>query len=38
MARASTGLMPTASVEAWLADQRLSAADGTFSAACSYYA
>ena len=35
---ASTGLMPAARVEAWLADQRRSAADGTFFAACNYYA
>ena len=25
-------------VDAWLADQRRSAADGTFFAACNYYA
>ena len=35
---ASTGLMPPARVEAWLADQRRSAEDGTFFAACNYYA
>ena len=35
---ASTGLVPAADVEAWLADQRRSAADGTFFAACNYYA
>ena len=34
----STGLMLCADVEAWLADQRRSAANGTFFAACSYYA
>ena len=35
---ASTGLMPAADVDAWLADQRRSAEDGTFFAACNYYA
>ena len=35
---ASTGLLPAADVEAWLADQRRSAEDGTFFAACNYYA
>ena len=35
---ASTGLLPAASVDAWLADQRRSAADGTFFGACNYYA
>ena len=35
---ASTGLMPAGDVEAWLADQRRSAEDGTFFAACNYYA
>jgi hypothetical protein len=35
---ASTGLVPTAHVDAWLADQRRSAQDGTFFAACNYYA
>ncbi|MDA0160894.1 methyltransferase domain-containing protein [Solirubrobacter ginsenosidimutans] len=34
---ASTGLMPAADVDAWLADQRRSAQDGTFFAACNYY-
>ena len=35
---ASTGLLPVALVDAWLADQRRSAEDGTFFAACNYYA
>jgi ubiquinone/menaquinone biosynthesis C-methylase UbiE len=35
---ASTGPLPAAQVEAWLADQRRSATDGTFFAACNYYA
>ena len=35
---ATTGQLPAAEVEAWLADQRRSAADGTFFAACNYYA
>ena len=35
---ASTGLVPAAGVDAWLADQRRSAQDGTFFAACNYYA
>jgi ubiquinone/menaquinone biosynthesis C-methylase UbiE len=35
---ASTGLVPAAHVDAWLADQRRSAEDGTFFAACNYYA
>jgi SAM-dependent methyltransferase len=35
---ASTGLLPTADVEAWLDDQRRSAAEGTFFGACNYYA
>ena len=35
---AATGLLPAADVDAWLADQRRSAADGTFFAACNYYA
>jgi hypothetical protein len=35
---ASTGLMPTADVDAWLDDQRSSAANGTFFGACNYYA
>jgi ubiquinone/menaquinone biosynthesis C-methylase UbiE len=35
---ASAGLLPTADVDAWLADQRRAAADGTFFAACNYYA
>ena len=34
----ATGLLPAADVDAWLADQRRSAADGTFFAACNYYA
>jgi ubiquinone/menaquinone biosynthesis C-methylase UbiE len=35
---ASTGLVPAAHADAWLADQRRSAEDGTFFAACNYYA
>ena len=35
---ASNGLLPAADVEAWLADQRRSAEEGTFFAACNYYA
>jgi ubiquinone/menaquinone biosynthesis C-methylase UbiE len=35
---ATTGVLPAADVEEWLADQRRSAADGTFFAACNYYA
>ena len=35
---ATTGQLPAAQVDAWLADQRRSAADGTFFAACNYYA
>ncbi len=35
---ASTGQLPAAQVDAWLADQRRSASDGTFFAACNYYA
>jgi SAM-dependent methyltransferase len=35
---ASSGLVPAADVGAWLADQRRSAEDGTFFAACNYYA
>ena len=35
---ATTGLLPAAVVDAWLADQRRSAANGTFFAACNYYA
>src|SRR4029453_10080496 len=35
---ASTGLVPAADVDAWLADQRRSAQEGTFCAACNYYA
>ena len=35
---ASTGLVPAAQVDAWLADQRRSAEEGTFFAACNYYA
>ena len=34
---ASSGLVGAADVEAWLADQRRSAQDGTFFAACNYY-
>ena len=34
----STGQLPASQVDAWLADQRRSAADGTFFAACNYYA
>jgi ubiquinone/menaquinone biosynthesis C-methylase UbiE len=34
---ASTGLVASADVDAWLADQRRSAEDGTFFAACNYY-
>ena len=35
---AASPAMPAADVDAWLADQRRSAADGTFFAACNYYA
>jgi hypothetical protein len=35
---ASTGQLPAADVNAWLADERRLAADGTFFAACNYYA
>jgi ubiquinone/menaquinone biosynthesis C-methylase UbiE len=35
---ASTGRLTAAEVDAWLADQRRSAEDGTFFAACNYYA
>jgi len=35
---ASSGLLPAAEVTTWLADQRRSAEDGTFFAACNYYA
>jgi ubiquinone/menaquinone biosynthesis C-methylase UbiE len=35
---ATTGQLPAADVDSWLADQRRSAADGTFFAACNYYA
>jgi ubiquinone/menaquinone biosynthesis C-methylase UbiE len=35
---ASTGLVPAADADAWLADQRRSAENGTFFAACNYYA
>ena len=35
---ASTGQLSAAHVDAWLADQRRSASDGTFFAACNYYA
>ena len=35
---ATLGLLPTDRVDAWLADQRRASADGTFFAACNYYA
>jgi len=35
---ASGGQLPVAQVDAWLADQRRSAGDGSFFAACNYYA
>ena len=35
---AATGALPAADVEAWLADQRHASQDGTFFAACNYYA
>ena len=35
---ASTGLLPSAEVDAWLADQRRSSEEGTFFGACNYYA
>jgi ubiquinone/menaquinone biosynthesis C-methylase UbiE len=35
---AAKGLLPAADADAWLADQRRSAQDGTFFAACNYYA
>ncbi len=35
---ATTSQLPAADVDAWLAAQRRSAADGTFFAACNYYA
>jgi ubiquinone/menaquinone biosynthesis C-methylase UbiE len=35
---ASTGQLPAEHVDAWLADQRRAAADGSFFAACNYYA
>ncbi len=35
---ASTGQLPSTQVDAWLADQRRSASDGTFFASCNYYA
>jgi ubiquinone/menaquinone biosynthesis C-methylase UbiE len=35
---ATSGRLPAEHVDAWLADQRRSAADGTFFAACNYYA
>jgi ubiquinone/menaquinone biosynthesis C-methylase UbiE len=35
---AATGLVPAAHVDAWLADQRRAAENGTFFAACNYYA
>jgi hypothetical protein len=34
---ASTGLLRSADVDAWLADLRRSAEVGTFFAACNYY-
>jgi ubiquinone/menaquinone biosynthesis C-methylase UbiE len=34
----AAGILPAADVDAWLADQRRSADDGTFFAACNYYA
>jgi ubiquinone/menaquinone biosynthesis C-methylase UbiE len=34
---ASTGLLPTPDVDAWLDDQRRSAVEGTFFGACNYY-
>jgi SAM-dependent methyltransferase len=35
---ASSGFLPAAQAEAWLADQRRSSEDGAFFAACNYYA
>lgn len=35
---ASTGLLSAADVDAWLTDQRHAVTDGTFFAACNYYA
>ena len=35
---AATGQLTAAQVDTWLADQRRSASDGTFFAACNYYA
>jgi ubiquinone/menaquinone biosynthesis C-methylase UbiE len=35
---ASTGALPDSDVEAWLDDQRRASEDGTFFAACNYYA
>jgi ubiquinone/menaquinone biosynthesis C-methylase UbiE len=35
---ATTGQLPSTQVDAWLADQRRSASDGTFFASCNYYA
>jgi len=35
---ARAGLVPTEQVDAWLREQRQAAADGTFFAACNYYA
>jgi ubiquinone/menaquinone biosynthesis C-methylase UbiE len=35
---ASTGLVPASHADAWLVDQRRSAQEGTFFAACNYYA
>jgi SAM-dependent methyltransferase len=34
----ASGAVPAGEVEAWLADQRRAAQDGTFFAACNYYA
>jgi len=34
----SNGLVPATQADAWLEDQRRSAEDGTFFAACNYYA
>jgi ubiquinone/menaquinone biosynthesis C-methylase UbiE len=34
----STGLVPVAQADAWLAEQRRAAEDGTFFGACNYYA
>ena len=35
---AATGALPAAAVDAWLADQRRCSEEGTFFAACNYYA